>query len=129
MDQVKDLDAIITPCGGGGLLSGTCLSVHYFKPSVLVYGAEPEGAADAVYSIQTGKVEKAKFVKTIADGLLTSLSERTLAIIKNNVKEILLVSDDEIKAALKLVYERMKIVVEPSCVTPLAVAIRYKEKF
>jgi threonine dehydratase len=94
-----------------------------------VYGGEPEGAADAILSIQSGKVEKAPFINTIADGLMTTLSERTLAIIKEHVTDILLVSDEEIKAALKLVYERMKIIVEPSCVVPLAAAIRNKELF
>jgi threonine dehydratase len=94
-----------------------------------VYAGEPEGAADAILSIQSGKVEKAPFINTIADGLMTTLSERTLAIIKEHVTAILLVSDDEIKAALRLVYERMKIIVEPSCVVPLAAAIRNKELF
>jgi threonine dehydratase len=94
-----------------------------------VYAGEPEGAADAILSFQSGKVEKAPFVKTIADGLMTTLSEQTLAIIRAHVKDILLVSDEEIKAALKLVYERMKIVVEPSCVVPLAAVLKNKALF
>lgn len=129
LEEVPQLDAVITPVGGGGLLSGTCLGAHYYKPSMKVYAGEPEGAADAILSIQSGKVEKAPFINTIADGLMTTLSERTLAIIKEHVTAILLVSDDEIKAALRLVYERMKIIVEPSCVVPLAAAIRNKELF
>ena len=129
LEEVPQLDAVITPVGGGGLLSGTCLGAHYYKPSMKVYAGEPEGAADAILSIRSGKVEKAPFINTIADGLMTTLSERTLAIIKEHVTAILLVSDDEIKAALRLVYERMKIIVEPSCVVPLAAAIRNKELF
>ena len=115
--------------GGGGLLSGTCLGAHYFKPGLKVYGGEPEGAADAVLSIKSGKVEKAPFIDTIADGLMTTLSERTLAIIKAHVTDILLVSDEEIKSALRLIYERMKIIVEPSCVVPFAAALRNPELF
>jgi threonine dehydratase len=122
--EVPDLEIVITPVGGGGLLSGTCLGVHYFKPTVKVYAGEPEGAADAVLSLQTGKVEKAAFVNTIADGLLTTLSDRTLAIIKEHVTNILLVSDEEIKSAMRLIYERMKIIVEPSCVVPFAAALK-----
>lgn len=129
LDEIPDLDIVITPVGGGGLLSGTCMGAYYFKPGLKVYAGEPEGAADAVLSIKTGKVEKAPFINTIADGLLTTLSERTLAIIKEHVTDIFLVSEDEIKSALKLIYERMKIIVEPSCVVPFAAAIKNKEQF
>ena len=124
LTEVPDIEIVITPVGGGGLLSGTCLGTHFFKQSVQVYAGEPEGAADAVLSLQTGKVEKATYVNTIADGLLTTLSERTLAIIKEHVTDILLVSDEEIKAAMRLIYERMKIIVEPSCVVPFAAALK-----
>jgi len=129
LEEIPELDIVITPVGGGGLLSGTCLGAHYFKPGLQVYAGEPEGAADAVLSLNSGKVEKAPYVNTIADGLMTTLSERTLAIIKEHVTEIILVTEDEIKAALKLIYERMKIVVEPSCVVPFAAAIKNTEKF
>jgi threonine dehydratase len=98
-------------------------------PDMEVFAGEPEGAADAILSFQSGKVEKAPYVKTIADGLLTTLSEQTLSIIQKHVKNIFTVSDDEIKAALKLVYERMKIVVEPSAVVPLAVVLKNKALF
>ena len=129
LEDVPDLDVVITPVGGGGLLSGTCLGALYFKPSLKVYGGEPEGAADAVLSLQSGKVEKAPFIETIADGLLTTLSEQTLAIIKELVSDILLVSEAEIINALRLVYERMKIIVEPSCVVPFAAAMRNTDLF
>lgn len=124
IEAIPDLDIVVTPVGGGGLLSGTCLGAYYFKPGLKVYAGEPEGAADAVLSLQSGKVEKAPFIDTIADGLLTTLSERTLDIIKTHVTDIFLVSDDEIKAALRLVYERMKIIIEPSCAVPLAAVIK-----
>jgi len=129
IEDCAALDFILAPVGGGGLLSGTALSAHYFSPSTGVYAGEPEGAADAILSFKSGKIEKAPFVDTIADGLLTTLGDKTLPIIWTYVKDILLVSEDEIKAALKLVYERMKIVVEPSCVVPLAAVLRNPEIF
>ena len=129
IDAIPDVDIVVTPVGGGGLLSGTCLGAHYFKPGLKVYAGEPEGAADAVLSIQSGKVEKAPFVNTIADGLMTTLSERTLEIIKAHVADIILVSEDEIKAALRLVYERMKIMIEPSCAVPLAAVLKNAQLF
>jgi threonine dehydratase len=129
IEAMPDVDIVVTPVGGGGLLSGTCLGAHYFKPGLKVYAGEPEGAADAVLSIQSGKVEKAPFINTIADGLLTTLSERTLEIIQAHVTDILLVSEDEIKAALRLVYERMKIIIEPSCAVPLAAVLKNADLF
>jgi threonine dehydratase len=129
IEAIPDVDIVVTPVGGGGLLSGTCLGAYYFKPGLKVYAGEPEGAADAVLSLQSGKVEKAPFVNTIADGLLTTLSERTLEIIQTHVTDILLVSEDEIKAALRLVYERMKIIIEPSCAVPLAAVLKNPNLF
>ena len=129
IESIPDIDIVVTPVGGGGLLSGTCLGAHYFKPGLKVYAGEPEGAADAVLSFKSGKVEKAPFVNTIADGLMTTLSERTLEIIQAHVTDILLVSEDEIKAALKLVYERMKIIIEPSCAVPLAAVLKNADLF
>ena len=129
IEAIPAIDIVVTPVGGGGLLSGTCLGAHYFKPGLKVYAGEPEGAADAVLSIQSGKVEKAPFVNTIADGLMTTLSERTLEIIKAHVTDIILVSEDEIKAALRLVYERMKIIIEPSCAVPLAAVLKHTDLF
>jgi threonine dehydratase len=129
IEEVPGLNVIIAPVGGGGLLSGTSLAAHFMNPDMEVFAGEPEGAADAILSFQSGKVEKAPYIKTIADGLLTTLSEQTLSIIQKHVKNIFTVSDDEIKAALKLVYERMKIVVEPSAVVPLAVVLKNKALF
>jgi threonine dehydratase len=129
IEENSSLDFIITPVGGGGLLSGTLLSAHYFSPSTVVYAGEPEGAADAVLSIRNNKIEKAPYVKTIADGLLTTLGDKTFLIIKQYVKDILTVSDEEIINAMRLVYERMKLVVEPSGVVPLAALLKNKDLF
>lgn len=123
------LDAIIAPVGGGGLLSGTSLSAHYFSPETEVFAGEPEGAADAILSFKSGKIEKAPFVKTIADGLMTPLGDKTLEIIRKYVKDIFTVSDEEIVAAMQLMWERMKIVVEPSGAVVLAVILKNREVF
>ena len=129
IEEIPKLDCIISPVGGGGLLSGSALSAHYFSPSTVVYAAEPEGAADAVLSIKSDKIEKAPYVKTIADGLLTTLGDKTFPIIKQYVKDVLTVSDEEIIAAMKLVYERMKIVIEPSAAVTLASLLKNKSLF
>lgn len=122
-------DVLLAPVGGGGLLSGTALATHYLSPNTRVIAAEPEGAADAVLSFKSGQVEKAPYIKTIADGLMTSLSERTLAIIRTHVTDILTVSDEEIVAAMRLVWERMKMVIEPSSAVPVAAVLKHKEQF
>ncbi|GAB4046761.1 threonine ammonia-lyase [Spirosoma litoris] len=122
-------DIIMAPVGGGGLLSGTALTTHYLSPKTRVIAGEPEGAADAVLSIQSGRVEKAPFIKTIADGLMTTLSERTLAIIQAHVSDIMTVSDEEIAAAMRLVWERMKIIIEPSSAVPLAAVLKHENQF
>ncbi|GAB3557233.1 threonine ammonia-lyase [Spirosoma fluminis] len=122
-------DVLLAPVGGGGLLSGTALVTHYLSLTTRVVAGEPEGAADAVRSFQSGRVEKAPYVKTIADGLMTTLSERTLAIIREHVSDIITVSDEEIIAAMRLVWERMKIVIEPSCAVPLAAVLKQPDQF
>jgi threonine dehydratase len=129
IEEIPSLDFILAPVGGGGLLSGTLLSAHYFSPSTKVFAGEPEGAADAVLSIKRGKIETAPYIKTIADGLLTKLGDKTFPIIHQYVSDILTVSDEEIISTLRLVYERMKIIVEPSCVVPLAALLKNKELF
>jgi threonine dehydratase len=129
LEEVPGLHYLFAPVGGGGLLSGTALTAHYFSPETAVIAGEPEGAADAVLSFQSGNVEKAPFVKTIADGLLTNLSTRTLDIIRKYVKDIITVSDEEIVEAMRLIYERLKIVIEPSAAVPFAALLKQKEKF
>ncbi|HYF30488.1 MAG TPA: pyridoxal-phosphate dependent enzyme [Chitinophagaceae bacterium] len=127
-ETVNDLDVIITPVGGGGLLSGTALAASFFSPRTVVLGAEPEGADDASRSMQSGSIEPSQ-ANTIADGLLTNLCQKTFGIIKEHAREIITVSDEEIKAAMRLVWERMKIIVEPSGVVPLAAIIKRSKDF
>lgn len=129
IEEVKDLDVIIAPVGGGGLLSGTSLSAKYFGNGIKVYAGEPEGAADAVLSFKSGKIESAPFIKTIADGLLTTLGDVTIGIIRENVTDIFTVSEEEILSAMRLMYEMMKIVIEPSSAVPLAAIIKHKGQF
>ncbi|HLP38005.1 pyridoxal-phosphate dependent enzyme [Lacibacter sp.] len=129
LEEITSLDFLLAPVGGGGLLSGTLLSAHYFSPTTKVYAGEPEGAADAVLSLKSGKIEAAPYINTIADGLLTKLGDKTFPIIQQFVTDILTVTDEEIISTLRLVYERMKIIVEPSCVVPLAALLKNKELF
>lgn len=127
--EVPNLEVIMAPVGGGGLLSGTALAAHYLLPNAEVIAGEPEGAADAILSFKSGKIEKAPYIKTIADGLLTNLGDKTLEIIRMYVTDIIVVSDDEIITAMKLIWERLKIVIEPSCAVPLASLLKQKERF
>ncbi len=127
--EIDDLEIILTPVGGGGLISGTALACHYFAPNIEVIGAEPENVDDAYRSLISGKIEINETTDTIADGLRTTLGDITFPIIQEHVKEILLVSEAEIKFAMKLIWERMKIIVEPSCAVPLAAVLRNKSKF
>ncbi|MFN8356692.1 MAG: threonine/serine dehydratase [Spirosomataceae bacterium] len=129
IEDYGEFDIIMTPVGGGGLLSGTALTVHYLTPNCQVIAGEPEGAADAIFSFQSGKIEKAPYIKTIADGLLTNLSDKTLEIIRKHVADILLANDDQILATMRLLWERMKIIVEPSGAVPLAALLANKERF
>ncbi len=127
--EISGLDAIFTPVGGGGLLSGTALTAHYSAPEVEVFAGEPLGADDAARSFQEGKLIPSQNPNTIADGLLTSLGDKTFAVIQRHVKNIFTVEEEEIVAAMRLIWERMKIIVEPSCAVPFAAVIQQKEKF
>ncbi|MDJ0975922.1 MAG: pyridoxal-phosphate dependent enzyme [Planctomycetota bacterium] len=120
METVIGLDAVITPVGGGGLLSGTCIAVHGLDPEVMVLAAEPELADDAARSLEAGELIPAGPTTTIADGLKTSLSARTFAILQQHVHEIVTVTEDAIREHMRTVWERMKIIIEPSCATVLA---------
>ena len=128
IEEVGKLDVVMAPVGGGGLLSGTALAAKYFSPSTIVIAAEPEGADDAYRSLKSGKIEPSQS-DTVADGLLTSLGDKNFPIIKDLVKEIITVSDREIVRAMRLMWERMKIIVEPSCAVPLAALLKRKESF
>ncbi|MCC5920468.1 MAG: threonine/serine dehydratase [Cyclobacteriaceae bacterium] len=131
MELLDDLtlDFIIVPVGGGGLLAGSALAAHYFSPKTQVIGAEPSGADDAYRSLYSGERVKEHQPSTIADGLLTTLGKLNFEIIKTHVKEIHTVSDSEIIVAMRAVYERMKVIIEPSCAVPVAVLLKHKEKF
>ncbi len=129
LSEEAGFDAVITPVGGGGLLSGTALICHYLSPGTKVYAGEPTGADDAFRSIKSKKLEPISNPDTIADGLLTSLGEMNFEIIKQHVEDIFTVTDEEIIAAMRLVFERMKIVIEPSSAVPLAAILANKEVF
>jgi threonine dehydratase len=122
------LDFLLAPVGGGGLLSGTALAARYFSPDTVVIAGEPAGSDDAYRSLKSGKIEQAQS-QTIADGLLTTLGDKTFPIIKENVREVITVTDDEIINAMRIIWERLKIIVEPSCVVPFAAVLKEKEKF
>ncbi len=128
-EELSNLDFIVAPVGGGGLLSGTCLSTKYFSPSTKIIGAEPKGADDAFRSIRDNVIYPSTNPQTICDGLLTNLSERTFNIIKNNVDEIITVEEDSIIESMKMIWERMKIIIEPSSAVVLASVLENKKKF
>lgn len=127
-EEIKDLDVIMAPVGGGGLLSGTALAAKYFSPKTKVIAGEPAGSDDAYRSMQSGKIEQAQS-QTIADGLLTTLGDKTFPIIKELVSEVITVTDAQIVEAMRMVWERMKIIIEPSCAVPLAALLKEKERF
>jgi len=128
LEVVSGLDVVIVPVGGGGLLAGTALAAHYFSTATEVWGAEPENADDAYRSLQSGKIEYNETADTIADGLRTNLGSVNFPIIKELVHKILLVSEKEIVEAMKWVWERMKIIIEPSSAVAVAAVIRYKDQ-
>jgi threonine dehydratase len=125
----QPLDALMAPVGGGGLLSGTALAAHHFAPDVQVYGAEPAAADDAYRSLISGQIEPSLNPQTIADGLLTSLGDLTFPILQRHLGGIYRVSEAGIIEAMRWLWERMKIVVEPSGAVPLAAVIEHPEAF
>ncbi len=120
LEEVGDLDAVFAPVSGGGLLSGTCLGAKGIRADVRVVGCEPERADDAYRSLTSGTLQSLESSDTIADGLRASLAPRTFAILRRHVERILLVSEEEIISAARLVWERMKIVIEPSSAVAIA---------
>lgn len=120
MEEVAGLDIVVTPVGGGGLLSGTAISVRAVSPRTRVIGAEPAAADDAYRSFTTGILHPSGNPRTIADGLRTSLGPNTFLIVRSRVAQIVTTSEEAIVRAMKLIWERMKIVVEPSGAVPLA---------
>ncbi|MDX2285413.1 MAG: pyridoxal-phosphate dependent enzyme [Bacteroidia bacterium] len=128
-DAGVPLDIVMAPVGGGGLMSGTALAARYLAPGIRVYGAEPELADDARRSLEAGQLVHNTRTDTIADGLRTNLSSRTFGILQAQVDGIFAVSEAEIVEAMRLVWERMKIIIEPSCAVPLAAVLRNPAAF
>ncbi len=129
LEELPGLNYIIPPVGGGGLSSGTCLSVKYFSEKTKVIAAEPKEADDAYRSLRDKTVYPSVNPKTICDGLLTSLGDKTYSVLSNNLEEILTASEETIIEAMKLIWERMKIIVEPSSAVTFAVVLENKKKF
>lgn len=128
IEEQPGLDYLLVPVGGGGLLSGTCLSVNNFSPSTRVIAGEPTGADDAFRSMQTLKIEVSQG-DTVADGLRTSLGTKTFPIIRDHVHRIITVTDTETISAMKFFFDRTSILIEPSSAVPLAALIKEKSRF
>ena len=126
IQQVPQLETIIAPIGGGGLMSGTCIAAKSMKPTMSVVGAEPEGADDAFRSKASGEMIPQLSPNTISDGLRTSLGKLTWPFIRDQVDEILAVNDEETIAAMKLFWERAKVIIEPSSAVPLAALLKHR---
>jgi threonine dehydratase len=126
LEQAPDLDLVIAPVGGGGLLCGTAVAAKGMRPGTRVIAAEPAGADDAARSLAAGRIIPLEQAATIADGLRTSLSERTFPLIQQNVDGIVTVSEDSIVAAMRRIWEVLKIIIEPSCAVPYAAIMEQK---
>ncbi|MGY6696316.1 MAG: beta-hydroxyaspartate dehydratase BhcB [Roseinatronobacter sp.] len=129
LEQVEGLDAVIAPIGGGGMVSGTCLTLSTIAPHIEIYAAEPEQADDAYRSFKAGHIIADDAPNTIADGLKVPLKDLTWHFVSNHVTDILTASEQEIIDAMKLTWQRMKIVIEPSCAVPLATILKNRERF
>jgi len=127
LGDVPDLDILLAPVGGGGLLAGTVLAGQVYAPEAVVYAAEPEVVDDAYRSLHSGRIEGNTLTDTIADGLRTQLGDINFPVIREGVREVLRVSEQEIIDAMFKVWERMKILIEPSSAVPVAAALRYPE--
>lgn len=129
LEKHPELDVIIAPVGGGGLISGTALSALTFGDNCKVIGAEPFNVDDAFRSLESGNIEQNRTIDTIADGLKTSLGDITFNIINNHVEKIIRVTEEEIIEAMQLIWERMKIIIEPSSAVALAAVLKSKTDF
>ena len=129
IDQVKDLDCVVAPIGGGGMISGTCLTLSHLAPSIEIFAAEPEQADDAYRSFKAGHIIADDAPVTVADGLKVPLKDLTWHFVSNHVTDILTASEQEIIDAMKLTWQRMKMVIEPSCAVPLAVILKNPDLF
>jgi threonine dehydratase len=128
LEEQPNLEYIFTPVGGGGLIAGTALSAYFFGNHCKVIGGEPFEVDDAYRSMKSGKIETNTTTNTIADGLKTQLGDRNFPIIQKHVEEIVRVTEEEIVAALRLIWERLKIVCEPSSAVALAALLKKKEE-
>lgn len=128
LELQPDLDYVVAPVGGGGLIAGSALSAAYFGNHCKTIGGEPYEVDDAYRSLQSGKIETNSSTNTIADGLKTQLGDRNFPIIQKHVQEIVRVTEEEIIAAMRLIWERLKIVCEPSSAVAFAAVIKRKEK-
>ncbi|MCB1389160.1 MAG: pyridoxal-phosphate dependent enzyme [Rhodobacteraceae bacterium] len=129
IEQVADLDAVIAPIGGGGMVSGTCLALSNAAPGVRIYAAEPEQADDAARSFRAGRIIADDAPVTVADGLKVPLKELTWHFVSRHVEDILTVSEEEIADAMALIWKRMKIIAEPSSAVPLAAVLKNRDLF
>ena len=129
IEDHPDLDAIVSPVSGGGLLSGTLLSAQGINPKIKVYGAEPLEADDTFLSLQKGKIVPNKTINTICDGLRAQIGTITFPIIQSYVEEVITLTEKEIIESMKMIWERMKIVVEPSCSITLAAVLKSRDRF
>jgi threonine dehydratase len=126
LEDEPNLDAVITPVGGGGLLSGTAIAAKGLRPSIKVYGAEPAGADDAYRSLQAGRIIPQTDPHTIADGLRSSLGDKTFAVLRSTVDGVETASEEAIVRAMRLLWEKLKMIVEPSSAVPLAMLLEHK---
>jgi threonine dehydratase len=129
LEQVSSLDCVIAPIGGGGMISGTCLTLSSIAPGVKIYAAEPKQADDAARSFKAGYIIADDAPETVADGLKVPLKDLTWHFVKNHVSDILTAEEDEIIEAMKLIWKRMKIVIEPSCAVPVATILKNPSLF
>ena len=129
LEDVPDLDSIVSPVSGGGLLSGSLLAAKNMKSSITVYGAEPEEADDAYQSLKLGRIVPNKTINTICDGLRAQIGSKTFPVIQNLVDDIIPIGEEDIINALRMIWERLKIIVEPSCSIALALIINNKQLF
>lgn len=129
LEKCQDLDVIMAPVGGGGLLSGTSISAKTLKPEIRVIGAEPEEADDAYRSFISGELKPVYSTNTIADGLRTSLGNLPFSIIKDRVDDIITVSEESIITAMRFIWERMNMIIEPSCAVPIAAVFNNPDRF
>ena len=129
LDQIEGLDAVIAPIGGGGMISGTCLTLSTLAPHVEIFAAEPEQADDAYRSFKAGHIIADDAPNTVADGLKVPLKELTWHFVSRYVTDILTASEQEIVDAMRLIWARMKIVMEPSSAVPLATILKNRDRF